>query len=59
MGSNLIVSQKKVFLVLLCSRRTVDIVRDNAKKINISRFILQGRIIISKIFYAFDVVYVQ
>ena len=30
-GPNLIVSSKKVFLVPFCSRRTVYIVRDNAK----------------------------
>ena len=40
--------QKKVFLVLFCSRRTAYIVRDNAKKIYIGRFILQGHNIIFK-----------
>ena len=33
---------------MFCSRRTAYIVRDNAKKIYISRFILQGRNIIFK-----------
>ena len=34
--------RKKVFLVLFCSRGTLYIVRDSAKKIYISKFILQG-----------------
>ena len=54
-GLNLIVFSEKVFLVLFCSRPTAYIVRDNAKKIYISR----GLILFSKIFYVFDVVYVK
>ena len=43
-----------MFLALFCSRRTAYIVRDNAKK-----FTTVGRILFSKIFYMFDVVYVK
>ena len=40
--------RKRCFFVLFCSRRTADIVRDNAKKNYISRFTLQGCNIIFK-----------
>ena len=45
-GLNLLVFSEKV--VLFCSRHTAYIDRDNAKKIHISTFILQGRNIIFK-----------
>ena len=48
-----------MFLVLLCSRRTAYIVRDNANKNYNSRLILQGCNIIFKVFNVFDVVYVK
>ena len=48
-------SQKRMFLVLFCSRRTAYIVRDNVKK-----FISYKDVILfSKIFYMFDVIYVD
>ena len=41
-------SQKKLFLFRFSSRRGAYIVRDNAKKMYISRYILQGHNIIFK-----------
>ena len=58
-GLNVIVFSEKGVFVLFCSCRTAYIVRDNAKKIYMSTFILQGRNLFSKIFYVFDVVYVK
>ena len=48
-----------MFRFPFCSRRTVYIVGDNAKKIYISSFMLKEVILFSKIFYMFDVVYIK
>ena len=48
--------QKKVFLVLFCSRCTAYIVRDNAKKITSVGLSCREVILFSKIFYVFNVV---
>ena len=55
---NLIVSSEKGVSCSFCSRRTAYIVRDNAKKIYISRFIFQGHNLFLKN-YVFDVVYIK
>ena len=53
-------SEKKVFLVLFCSRRTAYIVRDNAKrKITAAGLSYKGIILFSKIIYLCDVDYVK
>ena len=52
-------SQKRVFLVLFCSRRTAYIVGDNAKKFTSVDLSYKDVILFSKIFYMFDVVYVK
>ena len=51
--------RKHVFLVLVSSRRTAYIVRDNAKKITSLGLSYKGVILFSKIFYVFDVVNVK
>ena len=48
-----------MFLVLFCSRRTDYIVRDNAKKITSVGLSCKEVILVIKIFYMFDVVYVK
>ena len=58
-GLNLIVFSEKVFLVLFCSRRAAYIVRDNAKKFTSLGLSYKDVILFSKIFYVFDVVYVE
>ena len=58
-GLNLIVFQKKVFLVLFCTHSIAYIVRDNAKKFTSVGLSYKGVILFSKIFYMFDVVYVK
>ena len=55
----IVLSEKKAFLVLLGSRRTAYIIRDNAKKITSVGLSYKGVILFSKIFYVFDVVYVK
>ena len=59
MGSKLGSSEKKVFLVLLCSRRTAYIVRDSVEKFTSVGLSYKGVILFSKIFYVFAVVYVK
>ena len=48
-----------MFLILFCSRRTVYIVRDDAKKFISVALSHKDVILFSKIFYVFDVVYVK
>ena len=48
-----------MFLVLFCSCRTAYIVRDDAKKFTSVSLSYKGVILLSKIFYMFDVDYVK